>query len=285
METMVENVESVVAPASAPSTAAPAGGSMMSPEAAAAPVSDWRQALPEDIREHRHLSEVKDVQTLAKNYLNAQQLIGKRFQDMSPEDMANYHAKIGVPEKPDAYKLLAPEGLQVDDQLKGWYSQIAHKTGLTQQQAEGIFSAWNELQGQSVAQVEQQKVEQRRVATEELQKEFGSAFPQRLEVARRAAHHFGGEALVERLEQSGLGDDPIVIKALVRAGMLMAEDKGVDVKQSSSFGTSPGEAQTMIKQRQSDPEFVKSYSDKRHPNHQKSLAEMQKLFQLAYPEG
>ena len=37
----------------------------------------WRDSLPEDIRDNSSLSKFTDVSTLAKSYINAEQMIGK----------------------------------------------------------------------------------------------------------------------------------------------------------------------------------------------------------------
>ena len=57
----------------------------VSTEAAIADTADWRASLPEDIRGAKALESVKDVDSLAKQFLDAQSHIGNSIRITSEE--------------------------------------------------------------------------------------------------------------------------------------------------------------------------------------------------------
>ena len=72
--------------------------------------ASWRDSLPDDIKDNASLSKFSDVSTLAKSYINAEQMIGKdKFvvpsQSASEEEWAEVYAKLGRPEAADQYQI------------------------------------------------------------------------------------------------------------------------------------------------------------------------------------
>ena len=59
--------------------------------------------LPEELRDDRTLHNFKSVDDLAKSYVEARKLMGKRLSDMTPEEISKFRADSGVPESPEAY--------------------------------------------------------------------------------------------------------------------------------------------------------------------------------------
>lgn len=65
----------------------------------------------------------------------------------------------------------------------------------------------------------------RQNAQAELKREWGPAYDKNLNMARAAVRDFGGEEAFQILNQYGLGDNPVILKMLAKAGSTLGEDK------------------------------------------------------------
>ena len=91
----------------------------------------------------------------------------------------------------------------------------------------------------------------------ELKTEFGPAFDERVALAQKAVHEFGGEGLKAALAESGLGNHPELVKAFAKAGMLISEGNLQAAEQSGNFGMTSAEIDNKIASLRSDPNFDK----------------------------
>lgn len=231
------------------------------------------ESLSEDLRGAKSLSNFKDVNDLAKSYLHAQQLIGKRLSDISPEDMKVLDSFRGVPEAADKYTL--PEELPAED--IAWYKNMAHEVKLTQEQAKKVLDSYTMLKREATEKFKKEYELKTQAGIEELKKEFGSAFDNRIELAKRAVTNFGGQELKDYLNETGLGNDPKLVKIFANIGKALLEDSVVDADKSTAFGVTPQDAQNMINQKMANPEFLSAYYSNLHPGHKQAVAEIEAL--------
>lgn len=209
-------------------------------------------SLSEELRQAKSLSNFKDVNDLAKSYLHAQQLIGKRVQDMSPEDVAMLNGLRGVPDSSDKYQL--PEQAVPEEAAK-WYKDLAHKAGLTNQQAKEVFESYVNLERQANERMQAQRAEFKSQAEAELRREFGQGYTQQLQLAKSAVKAFGGDEVLKALNETGLGNHPSVIKMLAKIGENLLEDSIMEADKSQVFGDTPDRVQATIDAKLKDPSF------------------------------
>ena len=102
----------------------------------------WRDSLPDDLKTNESLGKFSDVSTLAKSYINAEQMIGKDKMvvpsaNTTEDEWNDIYDKLGRPSAPNAYELKAElgEGEQIDEQLMSSFKETAHKHGLSPAQA------------------------------------------------------------------------------------------------------------------------------------------------------
>lgn len=141
-------------------------------------------------------------------------------------------ASVVVPEK---YDLKLPDESPFDAKFVESFSSKAKEARLTQEQAKSVFDYAHQTVAERLAalQTSEQKggdaytarvKEWARQASED--KEIGGTqFQANLGLARRVAATFFEPAVVEWLENSGMGSHPGVVRALVKIGKAMAEDK------------------------------------------------------------
>src|SRR6266852_9046561 len=110
----------------------------------------FAEMLPEKIRGEAAFKDLKSVEDLAHSYLGQGKLLGVPKDRLltlpaTPEDAEGWkavHLKLGMPEKPDGYKLTAPnlpEGMKVDEKLQGSFLKKVHSLGGSNAVADGLF--------------------------------------------------------------------------------------------------------------------------------------------------
>lgn len=235
--------------------------------------------LAEDFKQHKALANFNDVNDLAKSLIHAQSLIGKRIKDMSPEDLADYKSVIGVPDAHDKYQL----ALEANTEMGSWYKQLAFEAGLSQDQAKKMSDAYLVMERER-AQMMQKEAEIQAVNNiNQLKEEFGTAFDKQIEIAKRAVVSFGGEELKQVLNETGLGNDPRIVKMFANIGKQLLEDTVIAADHESTFGITPKDAENMIQQKMLDPEFQRAYRSAVHPGHKAAVEEMTRLYSLMSP--
>lgn len=226
---------------------------------AEAPVSDWTSGLSED---NRKTVEVKGwvdkgPDDVISAYRSLESHLGKALvppkEDASPEDWSKFYAKLGRPEKAEAYELPRPsnipENLPYDagtaDEFKNW----AHEAGLTPRQAAAIHNKYMERWASEYAANEARKDEAGSKAHEELVQVWGDPnsekYKRNTSLATRAIEKLGGDSLLRELKQIGVLDErtnavltPRLAVALAAVGnQLYAEDK--DLFRGETTGANP----------------------------------------------
>ena len=121
----------------------------------------------------------------------------------------------------EAFKF--PEGTQVDMEVAKEYAELAKSLGLTQEQAQGQIGFYQKAQEQMIA-----KVSEQWSAQSKADKEFGGdKFDENLAIASKAIDAFATPELKGLLNSTGLGNNPDMIRAFYRAGLLLKEDSVV----------------------------------------------------------
>ncbi|MDM2858319.1 peptidase [Citrobacter sp. Cpo071] len=134
----------------------------------------------------------------------------------------------GAPEK---YEFKPAEGQELDAAALEQFEPIARELNLTNEQAQKMV----DLYGTKIMpMVQQQQVEAWQKTTEQwaadvkADKEIGGdKLTGNLSAAQRALAQFGTPELKEYLEGTGLGNHPELVKAFVKVGKAMSEDKVV----------------------------------------------------------
>lgn len=278
--------EGIVQGAGSPGAgSAPAGGS-----SSGVPTLDWgafRTSLG-DLGKEKSFDSIKDLNGLAKSYVEAQKMIGGSIRlpkkDAKPEDrekavkdiMGKLRAEGIVeapPESPDKYEIKMPteEGFAPNEPLINSFKEAAHKIGVPPSQVQGLFDWYLNFQAESQRE-EQMDFENSKRA---LKTEWGGLYVRRMEAARRAASKYLGEdgdALISNLPpKAGVR----ILKALAEIGDPLLEDAMV-------AGEIPGvatkdEIQTKIDNMVADKNGP--LMNLSHPGHKKALEDYTKLQQ------
>lgn len=256
------------------------------------PPANWRDSLPDDLKNEPSLAAIGDVNILAKSYVHAQKAIGadkvvKPSKHATPEDWQKFYKEIGVPDEKD-YKLEFSEeekkSIAIDEKFGEFFTKAAAKAQLMPNQAKNILA-------ESVKFIKQAETEQAQAKKLEMQKqldglktEWGAAFDIKANQAHQAFLHFGKDipGFKEWFDSSGVGNNPQMIKMFAAVAETLKEGQ---IKNAAPAG---GGVMTPKEAMQKANEILGSssthpYWDAAHPNHANAVAELKSLYQMAYP--
>lgn len=142
------------------------------------------------------------------------------------EDKARYRTAIGVPEKPEDYKLEKvelPEGLTTDEEMQKAFLQVVHVAGLNDGQVNAIHQWYMKTIGEQI--VAAQKVVKTTAAEAQaaLRKDLGADYDAAQTYMERGFAQFGSLPVKVLFDKTGISNDPEVIKMFVKIGKAMSE--------------------------------------------------------------
>jgi len=275
----LENAEQVAQPEAASMMETP------SEVASGGSGNEFLNMIPEELRDHPSISPIKDVENLARSYVNAQRLIGadKIPMPVNPtdDDLDRIYSRLGRPETPEGYEIKA-DGAVLTEELAASYADVAHKLRLSPEQAKGVLDYYRS----TVEQSEGASAEMIEVAREEtvntLRQEWGRAFDQKVEAASRVAQEFGTSEMfdIQLADGSKLGDNVEFIKAFAKIAdfrqTVTSEDTVAEMPQSNVM--TPAAAQAEIDAIMNDK--THAYWDRKNPvGRQQAVERMQHLME------
>ena len=248
--------------------------------------NDFLSTIPEDLRDHPSLGPIKDVENLARSYVNAQRLIGadKLPMPVNPttEDLDNIYSRLGRPESAEGYEI-AVDGNIVTEEVAKSYADVAHNLRLTPDQANGVLEYYRAMVQESGSMSEAAESQQRNNTEMALRKEWGDEFDARIEDAGKIAKQFGSSDLLEMRLADGtkVGNHPDFIKAFANMAefrsSVTSEDTVADSTISSTL--SRREAQAEIESIMASP----VYTDRKNVvGRQQAIDRVQELMEMLH---
>jgi len=179
----------------------------------------WRDALPDDLGKHSIWSKYDNVTDLVKGAINAQSQVGKKAEDFwlseDQNDIARRREIMNIPSEVDGYEITTeeiPEGTELDEARLGSFKDLAHKVGLTVEQAQAIADWEIESGSNDLQQIEQAEELSVREAEETLRKEWtGDKFEYNMGKVANVMDYLG---LEEFKDDPAIGNNVDFIKAV-----------------------------------------------------------------------
>jgi|TARA_B100000242_G_scaffold151703_1_gene108333 hypothetical protein len=249
--------------------------------------ASWRDSLPDDIKDNASLSKFSDVSTLAKSYINAEQMIGKdKFvvpsQSASEEEWAEVYAKLGRPEAADQYQIDTSGIEDLDENMFNGFREAAHKHGLNDQQAKGILDFYQGLAAQVENESNNNAVLQAQQSERELREEWGRSFDSNTSAAKNVFNTFfkdSGLDQIELADGSLLGNHPALVRGLSKLSQVLSEDT-IAGNEAGVVDTASLQAQINDLTGPNSP-----YWDKQNPQHANTVEKVLALREMLSPEG
>lgn len=223
-------------------------------------VEGWKNSLPEDIRSETCLGTCSNVESMARQYINAQKMIGKDKilrpgENSTEEDWAAYHVAGGRPDTAGDYNFKAPEGFPeglFNDGLAKKAQELFFKEGLSRKQADAVFAFHNQNVLDAAKGLEQVTEQHRVEAADALHSKWGNAYEQRLHYGKVAIKEgTNGDIDFEKRLTDTLGNNTDFIELVANLGAKFSEHGMTAAPQIAT----PGDLQTQIDEIMATPEY------------------------------
>lgn len=193
-----------------------------------APARVWYADLPPDL--HADVAAFDSPERLARGYVAARNLakvdpsqVVTIPKEGDAEGQLAALRRLGAPGDTGYTDLKIPQGFEKQPVLKH-FEDRAQKMGLLPSQVQHLVDWFAEsVQGATTARQEQIQ-QQHQQNLELLQSEMGTAFPENSRFANAGVDALGGDALLNVLNEAGLGTNPVIIRALAKVGRLVEDD-------------------------------------------------------------
>lgn len=241
---------------------------------------EWLAGMDEEFRTDASLQHVPDVNTLVKNYVNAQKMIGKDKITIPDElatedDLQAFYDKLGRPEQ-DKYAIKFGESGYNEDFQKG-FVEAAHKSGILPKQAQGLFDYFQGQVDAANTAHETQSGEESVKMMDDLKTEWGNGFEKNVSIAKTAVDTLTDDSFKAFLNESGLGDHPTMIKMFTAIGNKLNEDT-FDRDTVKNLGLTKDDAQENLDRIMGDQDHP--YWNSSHPSHKKAVTDMMKYHEI-----
>ena len=176
----------------------------------------FQESLPDDLRENDHLKGFDNLGTLAKNYVDL-----RSSQPVLPESADQY--KFDYPHDfPDNMK---------DPETLAAFRELSHKLKIPIDTAKQIFdfdiSRSIAAQAKSLEMEKDKEAKTAAALTEaetKLKTDWGDSYDENLSLALKGIDKFGGPDFKKHLDDTGLGNNPLMVKTFYQIGKAMSED-------------------------------------------------------------
>lgn len=253
-----------------------------------APSGDWYSGIQDEgVRNWVQAKGFKDPVSAAESAYNLEKMIGfdragrtvvVPDENSTPEQIKAFNTRMGVPETADGYTLPVPEGQ--DAAFSKQAAQWMHEAGISAKAGEALATKWNEHIAGIQAKAEQEFQAKSSADFDALRSEWGNAFNQNSELAKRAAAQFiPGSAdergkVIDGLERvMGTAN---LMKMFAAIGSGLGEHS---LHQGDGGMMTPAQANQRIAELKSNSEWTNAYLG----GDQAKARELQQLIAMANP--
>jgi len=237
----------------------------------------WQGTLEEGLREEKSLKDFKNVNDLAKSFVNTKSMVGKDTiavpTDASTEiEWSAYHKAGGRPETVADYGFARPEDFPEEyynQEYADGAQEILFKFGGSKKLGDALFEYNNKFVLAQLA----QKVKDDELAMTELKNglktDWGNAYEQKVHLgniamAEATTTKRGDEIIVDEEFKARLvekaGNDPDIIRAFANLGVKFTDHGTVDTFQNIP---TPADYQAQIDEIQANPLYLKGTQEQR----------------------
>lgn len=291
---LAPSVPAPAAPAAAPAShgAGPAAGGapiQVTPQGGAAaggnaPAADWLNGMDDATKAFATNKGWKNPSELLGSYQNLEKLVGApadKIVKLPAADDADgwkaVHAKLGCPQTAKEYGFNDDPAKGGNPDFAKWAGENFQKLGLSVKQGQELAAGFEKYAEGLKAAQDQAQIAQLQEGQKGLQKEWGAAYDQNVQIAKRGAAVMGvDKATLDKIENA-IGFDG-VMKLFHSMGAKTGEASFVPGSPGNGALT-PAAAAERINALKADPGFVKRYTE----GDAAARQEMQRLHEMMSP--
>ena len=195
----------------------------------------WRSALPDEYKEHEFVKtftkpgdfvksalEIKTEHDALKTRLEG--AIFKPDDKATPEQREAFYRSLGKPDKATEYEFPKADGAEHDPEMVKWAQEAFHAANLNKEQAQAIGKAWDGFIDGMVTADKEAKEKAITDTEAKLKTEWMGDYDKNVELSKRAFKKFADQELIAFLEETGMGNAPLLTKVFANIGKAMGDD-------------------------------------------------------------
>jgi hypothetical protein len=243
---------------------------------------NWMSSLPDELRNDPSMKDYKPGKegfaSVVKTMISSQKMIGadkivRPGKDSAPEIWDAFHDAAGRPKTAGDYALTVPEALKevkLDEAKMGKWKEVFHKAGVSQKAFDTVLNEFLTSTHAEQQASSQKFAQESEAQLNALKAEWGNNTETNFNVASSVVAKFGGAEMQKYLTESGMGNDPKLIRLFASVGAAMMEDKS-EGSGLGEFVTDKTRAQAEIKQLKGDTDFMSNLTNRQSVGHNAAL--------------
>jgi len=262
--------------------------------------------LSEDLRNDPSLRDFKDINKLAKSFVEQKRMLGNSIrvpsEDAGEEALNQFYDKLtsvkgvmrspdtpegkealltylGRPENPEGYQFNIPENIPVDPQGLNEFKDLAYNLGLTKEQAQKSMEYYQNIRISEIDNFNRMSSENE----SHLKQIWGNEFHNNVQAANALAQTYKENFPEAYHDLAKIQNNPIVLDIMANHARLLHEQGNPNiVSQIQKFGMSSAEALERIRDIQTNPAYVNALDG--DPQRELLQKKLNDLYPIAYPD-
>lgn len=228
------------------------------------------------------------IEELGRGYQSLEKLLGRDkipmpVGDDDQEGWDRVYKAVGRPDKAEDYEFerpTLPSDLPYDEDTEKNFRTWAHVNGLSKRQARALYDGFVKTQVERHAGWLDAQKKQRGELETALAREHGGKIEQVKQTAHAVMTQYADDQFRQYLDETGLGNDPRMVRFLAKVGaQQMGETRLAGPKPQAAASGDLDKAIGEFRGKHN-----KALYDKTHPDHDRLVAEFNKLFEQRYSE-
>ena len=197
---------------------------------------NWRDYIPEDLRDRQEWGRVDSIQDVFKNYIEGQKTISQSVRipdaNSTPEDIQKFYSKLGKPASASEYTFdyTPKEGyiLGKDDYDFSAFQDIAEKANLTKDQYAALANLYLDTQNMNYKAMQERQANE--VASElqraelQLRQDWGGEYQSNINLIQSKIGSVYDQDTINKMNEAGLFRDQSFLKAQLQLTKMMTGD-------------------------------------------------------------
>ena len=227
------------------------------------PTGNWKSYLRTDLRDSPLSKKFEDnpdgLNKALESHANLEKLLGhekipvpKDANDV--EGWSRFSKAMGIPDKPDGYKLAdasIPDSMKDLTLDKNKFAEVMHANKVHPSAVKGIWETYQKMAQDSYKGAMDKHQKQLTETVNNLKNEWGDAYQANVELGQMVINKFSSDKEMNDYLTASFAQDPRAIKFLAKIGDQFAENKVGEFK-AKRFSVTPDEAMEEVRKIKSD---------------------------------
>lgn len=179
--------------------------------------------------------------------------------DITDEDRSRVYERLGRPPSPDKYDLNGIVPDKYNHSLVDKFKEKAFENGMSNEGVRNMANWYKEVEVAHQENINKQRAQQAEYWKLELQRDFGTKFDENIKYARKGLDAYTDKAFRQYMDESGLGNNPALVKAFAKIGRELSEDKLVQSETANRLVQDEQLRRSEILRLRSDKQFMDKY--------------------------